>query len=1043
MANSNHIRSGAFRTAHLENQMVLLDWMHGMLGYESTKALLHDMKGVSGDFGSEGFSYIYRKLQSREVVKIPSADLSRYDANIHEYVTRINDGREETITLQYFQYLAILYTEIFLDYYFNHRYKLMTMLNERIEKINADVQTNEYGCEPFAEADLKKLAFWMATGSGKTLIMHINYMQFLKYNNEPLDNILLITPNEGLSQQHLDDLKSSNIPASNLIHNGTSSLESGRDNEIKVIEITKIVAKKTGEGESIAVDSLEGNKLVLVDEGHKGSGGDVWRNVRDVLGQEGFTFEYSATFGQALAAAGNYNLVNEYGKNILFDYSYRHFYADGYGKDFHIINLQDESSEDQTNTLLLANLLSFYEQHRIYAEHAEEVRTYNLEKPLWLFVGHKVNATYTENKQPRSDVLTIVRFLHRILSDKSWTESSINRLLNGKSDLKDDNGCDIFQDKFKYLRENGVEAVDAYVDILLKVFHTTSSSGLHIRNIRDGDGELGLKAGGSDDYFGLIYIGDKSKFKKLVEVNCPNIVIEHDVIFTGSLFSNIDNADTTVEILVGAKRFLEGWNSWRVSAMGLLNIGKDEGSQIIQLFGRGVRLRGLLHSLKRSSALDDKHPKYIRYLETLNIFSLRAKYMEQFRKHLEVEGIPIHETVHIPLPIRINQEFLRKGLIVPCVNQNTNFKEEKIMLNLDSSIRVVVNTSPRIIKIASGTDGITETTIALSDGQQIPADSLRLVDMAKIYVELLDNKEGYGRHNMVIGPDMPEKILKEAKYSIIAGNHVLRPRVFQDVHLLQKAATSVVVTYAKRFYNKRQEEWEQSNMSYQTLNEEDPNFQDYTISIPDNEDELVRNVREIARECDRIYRKSLDVLPNVHFDGHLYLPLLVAGDERISTKPLGLNQGEHRFVEDLREYCMDEQNDALVDKELFLLRNLSRKGIGFFQNSNFYPDFILWIRSGNAQRIIFVEPHGMLHDGLPDHNDKVQLHKTLHDLSKRLQHKSEMKKIVLDSYIVSQTDHDKLIQFYGEQWDIQRCADSHILFPKRSAEYDYISQIIQ
>ena len=39
----------------------------------------------------------------------------------------------------------------------------------------------------FSESDLKKLAFWMAAGSDKTLIMHINYRQFLHYNNLPAE----------------------------------------------------------------------------------------------------------------------------------------------------------------------------------------------------------------------------------------------------------------------------------------------------------------------------------------------------------------------------------------------------------------------------------------------------------------------------------------------------------------------------------------------------------------------------------------------------------------------------------------------------------------------------------------------------------------------------------------------------------------------------------------------------------------------------------------------------------------------------------------
>ena len=35
-----------------------------------------------------------------------------------------------------------------------------------------------------------------------------------------------------------------------------------------------------------------------------------------------------------------------------------------------------------------------------------------------------------------------------------------------------------------------------------------------------------------------------------------------------------------------------------------MNVGKKEGSEIIQLFGRGVRLKGFRFKLKRTSALD-------------------------------------------------------------------------------------------------------------------------------------------------------------------------------------------------------------------------------------------------------------------------------------------------------------------------------------------------------------------------------------------------------------------------------------------------------
>ena len=68
------------------------------------------------------------------------------------------------------------------------------------------------------------------------------------------------------------------------------------------------------------MEAFEGNNnLILVDEGHKGAGGRrMARVTRDALGKTGFTFEYSATFGQALTAARNDELTAEYGKAIAF-----------------------------------------------------------------------------------------------------------------------------------------------------------------------------------------------------------------------------------------------------------------------------------------------------------------------------------------------------------------------------------------------------------------------------------------------------------------------------------------------------------------------------------------------------------------------------------------------------------------------------------------------------------------------------------------------------------------------------------------------------
>ena len=308
----------------LEQRLALLTWLNRQFGYEYNRDLLTDTKETDEGFDSEGRSFVYYRLISRgDSVDIPPDALAQYDDNIRSHLHAMNARRSEPITLRYFQHLAALYAEVFLDGYFNRRGEMLRSLNQYVEEGSAG--------ERFTESDLKKLAFWMATGSGKTLIMHLNYRQFLHYNNQPLDNILLITPNEGLSDQHLDEMMASGIPCRRFDLE-ESDLIMGVKDAVRVIEITKLVEQKHGGGARVPVEVFEGENLVFVDEGHKGSGGEAWRRFRDALGKQGFTFEYSATFGQALTAARNDALTAEYGKAIAFDYSYRYFHGDGVRK---------------------------------------------------------------------------------------------------------------------------------------------------------------------------------------------------------------------------------------------------------------------------------------------------------------------------------------------------------------------------------------------------------------------------------------------------------------------------------------------------------------------------------------------------------------------------------------------------------------------------------------------------------------------------------------------------------------------------------------
>ena len=146
---------------------------------------------------------------------------------------------------------------------------------------------------------------------------------------------------------------------------------------------------------------------------------------------------------------------------------------------------------------------------------------------------------------------------------------------------------------------------------------------------------MALRLGAENEAFGVINVGDDAKLLKL----CDEKGLDSgEREFSGSLFHEINKPHSMVNLLIGSKKFTEGWSSWRVSTMGLMNVGKGEGAQIIQLFGRGVRLKGYDLSLKRSGKTqlpeDVDRPKHISVLETLGIFGIHANYMAQFRDFL-------------------------------------------------------------------------------------------------------------------------------------------------------------------------------------------------------------------------------------------------------------------------------------------------------------------------------------------------------------------------------------------------------------------------
>ena len=626
------------RQNNLESRMVLHRFMCNQFGYKNLREMLNRLEGVQDGLAENNTTHFYRAIDayldthSKEVTK---NDLARYDENIIAHSQTLRMTADNGKSWKPFQYVALLFTERYLDLYFQDPEVLVEKLNQWKKRDSAS------GMADYTTADLRTLAFQSATGSGKTLLLHANILQYKHYLKEykrlhKLNKIILVTPDEGLSRQHLRELQSSGIPAQLFSDNSGGGMFSHSGGVVDIIDLHKLDDKKGIK--RVALASFEENNLVMVDEGHLGTGGKVWRNRRKQLAKNGFTFEYSATFNQAVSGSGDdiKKLRDEYGKSMLFDYSYRFFYEDGYGKDYKISNLQQTDDGEANNFYLLACLLMFYQQCRIFEDKGGQWREFNIAPPLWVFLGKTVTGGKSVGeKETETDVVRIITFLAWVQSQQQEVIAIIQKLISNNTGLVDEQGTDLFSGSFSYLKENQPKKI--YEELCSVVFRGKGQ--LHISHLSGMD-EIQLSTGDASP-FGVINVGNASGlYSKLGDVKNRLFTLSKDA-FSKPLFADVDNNNSPVNIVIGARKFAAGWNSWRVSTMGLMHVGTGEGPQIIQMFGRGVRLKGRDMSLKRHTALEDANPQdsdQLKLLETLNIFGLKANYMDKFKEYLATTG---------------------------------------------------------------------------------------------------------------------------------------------------------------------------------------------------------------------------------------------------------------------------------------------------------------------------------------------------------------------------------------------------------------------
>ncbi|MBI5102135.1 MAG: hypothetical protein HZB33_09920 [Nitrospirae bacterium] len=424
--------------------------------------------------------------------------------------------------------------------------------------------------------------------------------------------------------------------------------------------------------------------------------------------------------------------------------------------------------------------------------------------------------------------------------------------------------------------------------------------------------------------------------------------------------------------------------------------------------------------------------------------------MKEFEEYLEEEGVgedDRREVVFLPT-IKL-PEFDQAKIQLHVIRPKTDMPEFKksVRLKLSSlegklNNKVIADWYPRLAKRSSRNQG--GAAAEAFNQEALRNEHLAFLSWDTIWFELERHKRDKAYYNIIFSPtELRDQFNSSWWYELFIPTGYLDFRGLDQRLLWQDIVIHLLKGYLDRCYQFHKKEFEAPYLEYQVLRSDDELLlKQYQLLVKKSERQLIARLRELAVKfkTGEFEAYSFDKLSIFQAARHLYQPLIHLshnGGEEALVKiiPTHLNEGEKRFVEGLAAFCKAKAKGLLADTELYLLRNYSSdKAIGFFTESGFRPDFILWLLKDGRQTIAFVDPKGLRNFTDNFNNPKIQLAQRI----KQLQTDLKREDIRLESFILSQTHrHDLRWPKPGGQIGEQATEDDyrahHILFATDSA----------
>jgi len=795
---------------------------------------------------------------------------------------------------------------------------------------------------PF-ETFLNRAAFWMATGSGKTLVM----VKLLAVLGDLIDkklipqkDILILAPKDDILNQlkeHIDifnkgseiTINLKNLKEYEKVKNQQSIFNK---NEITVfyyradnISAKDMVAKKK-DGQRLNYESIynDGNWYVILDEAHKGEKTTSLRQqYYMVLAKNGFLFNFSATFTDDLDIT-----------TTVFDYKLDTFLKDGYGKMLYIAdsNFQNFSrqgnvdySDNDKKNIIAQSLLTL----ALAKKHFHKMRDINkniYHSPLLLTLANSVNTDEAD-----------LKIFYKLLAEIALGNFDLERAKKNLLSKLEGNP--------KYLF--GLGEINLYLiaelraltekDFFKAVFNTKNRGNIEVVKFRDNQGELAFKMVNAEKYFMLIRASDIVQWE-----NNALAGYEFGRVIEESFFEDI-NKRNDINILLGSRVFTEGWDSNRPNIINFINIGvSDEAKKyVLQSIGRGIRIEPIPNLRKRFDNIDsalfsdeqkNKIKKNNQILESLFVFATNKEVVKNILEGLEKQSTPEW--------IKING-----------IEKNKKIKEKKLSIFIPAFEKTGLNEKPFWIGI---NEHIEITNFLKKSGPKV----LLLKNNIKIrtYNKVLD------KTNFNIGERRRKRTVENIL--IVADRYFNEPiKKLSEIKILE----GEISHYQEIKTNIGKEEAEK--LERDILKIVKPRMSEAQI------DQLLENKKITLKEYkdkikDIATKNSFEVLDNyLEFkilQEHYYSPILFKQNSE-KFQHIIKEQSEIDFLEALKNYT--EQNNNNLEKFDWwffskIEQNIDKIGIPYFDSEageyrTFFPDFIFWLKKGDNYQLKFIDPHGV------------------------------------------------------------------------------------